>query len=98
VAGRTAVLAAAALKAGTRGSALRVIGVRHGEAGSASEAEQRLLEAGAARLEAGWPTVPVTVALPDGDPARELVAFSADAGPLVLGSPATPAVAALARP
>ncbi len=95
VAGRTAVLAAAALQSGTRGSALRVVGVRHGEAGSPPEVEQRILEACAARLEDGWPGVPVTVGAPDGDPARELVALSADAGLLVLGGPATPADAAL---
>ncbi|MGY1787690.1 universal stress protein [Geodermatophilus sp. SYSU D00698] len=102
-AGTTAVLAAAALEAGTRGCPLRVVhawpggGALGGAAvpAAVAEAERRLVETHAARVHEGWPAVPVTVDVREGDPAPALVRLSRDAGLLVLGRPRTPAGPAL---
>ncbi|GAB3309818.1 hypothetical protein GCM10027451_19940 [Geodermatophilus aquaeductus] len=99
-AGTTAVLAAAAREAGTRGSPLRVLHTWHRRPGASgpdprwsgavpsavAEAERRLAEAHAARVREGWPAVPVTVDVREGDPARALLDLSRDAALLILGS------------
>ncbi|MGY1731630.1 universal stress protein [Geodermatophilus sp. SYSU D01045] len=106
--GTTAVLAAAALEAGTRGCPLRVVHTWHRRPGAAAdprssaavtaavaEAERRLVETQAARVHEGWPAVPVTVDVREGDPVPALVGLSRDAGLLVLGQARTAAGPAL---
>ncbi|MGY1700221.1 universal stress protein [Geodermatophilus sp. SYSU D00766] len=96
-AGTTSVLATAALEAGTHGRALRVVHTWHRPGGVApgavspavaeavAEAERRFVEEHVARVRHGWPTVPVTVDVREGDPASVLVHLSREAGLLVLG-------------
>ncbi|MGY1735013.1 universal stress protein [Geodermatophilus sp. SYSU D00684] len=104
-AGTTAVLAAAALEAGTRGCPLHVVHAWPGGAAlrgaavpeAVAEAERRLVETQAARVHEGWPAVPVTVDVREGDPAPALIGLSRDAGLLVLGRARTTAGPALAE-